>query len=44
MNHIAFLGVGNMGAGMAGNLARAQRPVTAYDPSLLALAKAEAAK
>ena len=43
MNHIAFLGVGNMGAGMAGNLARAQRPVTAYDPSLLALAKAEAA-
>jgi 3-hydroxyisobutyrate dehydrogenase len=43
MNHIAFLGVGNMGAGMAGNLARAQRPVTAYDPSVLALAKAEAA-
>jgi 3-hydroxyisobutyrate dehydrogenase len=41
MNHIAFLGVGNMGAGMAGNLANAQRPVTAYDPSPEAVARAE---
>ena len=43
MNHIAFLGVGNMGAGMAANLAKAQRPVTAYDLSPQALARAEAA-
>jgi len=41
MNHTAFLGVGNMGAGMAGNLANAQRPVTAYDPSPEAVARAE---
>src|SRR5580698_9933959 len=43
MNHIAFLGVGNMGAGMAANLAKAQRGVTAFDLSPEALAKAEVA-
>ncbi len=43
MTHIAFIGVGHMGAGMAANLAKAQRAVTAFDLSTEALAQAEAA-
>ena len=37
MNHIAFLGVGNMGAGMAANLAKSGAQVAAYDLSATAL-------
>jgi 3-hydroxyisobutyrate dehydrogenase len=43
MSHIAFLGVGAMGLGMAANLAKAGRPVVAYDVSDLALERARAA-
>ncbi|MDQ2763503.1 MAG: NAD(P)-binding domain-containing protein, partial [Pseudomonadota bacterium] len=31
MKSIAFIGLGNMGAGMAGNLAKAGGPVLAFD-------------
>jgi len=40
---IAFIGLGNMGAGMAANLARSQQRVAAFDLSPAALAAAEAA-
>jgi 3-hydroxyisobutyrate dehydrogenase len=43
MTRIAFVGLGNMGAGMAANLARAGHDVRAFDLSEPALAKAEAA-
>jgi 3-hydroxyisobutyrate dehydrogenase len=43
MSAIAFIGLGNMGSGMAANLARAGREVRAFDLSTLALEKAEAA-
>lgn len=38
---IAFIGLGNMGGGMAANLAKAGHEVRAFDLSELALAKAE---
>ena len=40
MTKIAFIGVGNMGAGMAANQAKAQHQVAAFDLSPTALAKA----
>ncbi len=40
MTRIAFIGVGNMGAGMAANQAKAQHQVAAFDLSPAALAKA----
>ncbi|WP_332772404.1 3-hydroxyisobutyrate dehydrogenase [Phenylobacterium sp.] len=40
MTKIAFIGVGNMGAGMAANQAKAQHQVAAFDLSPAALAKA----
>ncbi|WP_309646232.1 3-hydroxyisobutyrate dehydrogenase [Phenylobacterium sp.] len=40
MTRIAFIGVGNMGAGMAANQAKAGHEVTAFDLSPVALAKA----
>lgn len=40
---IAFIGLGNMGGGMAANLAKAGHQVRAFDLSEAALAKAEAA-
>lgn len=40
---IAFIGLGNMGGGMAANLARAGHQVQAFDLSEAALARAEAA-
>ena len=43
MTAIAFIGLGNMGGGMAANLARAGHAVTAFDLSQDALDKAEAA-
>jgi len=43
MDHIAFLGVGAMGLGMAGNLAKAGQRVVAFDLSSEALARAKAA-
>ncbi|MFI4976241.1 MAG: 3-hydroxyisobutyrate dehydrogenase [Caulobacterales bacterium] len=43
MTHIAFLGVGNMGAGMAANLAKSGQRVVAFDLSADALAKVELA-
>ena len=43
MTHIAFLGVGAMGLGMAANLARSGQRVVAYDVSPKALARAVAA-
>jgi 3-hydroxyisobutyrate dehydrogenase len=43
VTHIAFLGVGAMGLGMAANLAKSGQRVVAYDPSAEALAKAVAA-
>jgi 3-hydroxyisobutyrate dehydrogenase len=43
MTRIAFIGLGNMGGGMAANQARAQRAVTAFDLSAAALDKAQAA-
>ncbi len=43
MTHIAFLGVGAMGLGMAARLAASGRKVVAYDVSAEALARASAA-
>jgi 3-hydroxyisobutyrate dehydrogenase len=43
MTHIAFLGVGAMGLGMAGRLAGSGQTVVAYDVSADALARAAAA-
>lgn len=43
MARIAFIGLGNMGSGMAANLARAGHDVRAFDLSEAALDKAEAA-
>ncbi|QAY75233.1 3-hydroxyisobutyrate dehydrogenase [Sphingosinicella sp. BN140058] len=42
MARIAFIGLGNMGGGMASNLVRAGHDVSAFDLSEAALAKAEA--
>jgi 3-hydroxyisobutyrate dehydrogenase len=42
MARIAFIGLGNMGSGMAANLARAGHEVRAFDLSEAALAKADA--
>jgi 3-hydroxyisobutyrate dehydrogenase len=41
MARVAFIGLGNMGGGMAGNLAKAGHDVRAFDLSEMALAKAE---
>jgi len=43
MNNIAFIGLGNMGAGMAANQARAGRRVTAFDLSEKAMKRAKEA-
>lgn len=43
MAHIAFLGVGAMGLGMAANLAKSGQRVVAYDPAAAALERAKAA-
>ncbi|MBV8593883.1 MAG: 3-hydroxyisobutyrate dehydrogenase [Caulobacteraceae bacterium] len=43
MTRIAFIGLGNMGAGMAANQAQAGRPVEAFDLSAAALERAERA-
>lgn len=43
MSQIAFIGLGNMGGGMAANLARHGHSVRAFDLSAEALAKAQAA-
>jgi 3-hydroxyisobutyrate dehydrogenase len=43
MTRIAFIGLGNMGGGMAANQAKAQRQVMAYDLSKAALDKASGA-
>jgi 3-hydroxyisobutyrate dehydrogenase len=43
MTKTAFIGLGNMGAGMAANLAKAGREVLAFDLSNSALERAEAA-
>jgi 3-hydroxyisobutyrate dehydrogenase len=40
MAHVAFIGLGNMGSGMAANLAKAGREVRAFDLSAEALARA----
>ena len=42
MARIAFIGLGNMGGGMAANLAKAGHEVVAFDLSEDALARAEA--
>jgi 3-hydroxyisobutyrate dehydrogenase len=42
MARVAFIGLGNMGGGMAANLAKAGHEVAAFDLSEAALAKAEA--
>jgi 3-hydroxyisobutyrate dehydrogenase len=42
MARVAFIGLGNMGGGMAANLVKAGHQVTAFDLSEPALAKAEA--
>ncbi|MEA3011502.1 MAG: 3-hydroxyisobutyrate dehydrogenase [Sphingomonadales bacterium] len=42
MTRIAFIGLGNMGGGMAANLAKAGHEVIAFDLSAEALARAEA--
>jgi 3-hydroxyisobutyrate dehydrogenase len=42
MPRVAFIGLGNMGGGMAANLAKAGHQVRAFDLSEAALAKAEA--
>ena len=42
MARVAFIGLGNMGGGMAANLVKAGHAVTAFDLSESALAKAEA--
>jgi 3-hydroxyisobutyrate dehydrogenase len=41
MARVAFIGLGNMGGGMAANLVKARHEVTAFDLSEPALAKAE---
>lgn len=41
MARVAFIGLGNMGSGMAANLAKSGQDVRAYDLSEAALAKAE---
>ena len=41
MARVAFIGLGNMGSGMAANLAKAGHDVSAFDLSEAALAKAE---
>ncbi|HVF83952.1 MAG TPA: 3-hydroxyisobutyrate dehydrogenase [Sphingomicrobium sp.] len=41
MSRVAFIGLGNMGGGMAANLAKAGHEVRAFDLSEAALAKAE---
>ncbi|HEX8443305.1 MAG TPA: 3-hydroxyisobutyrate dehydrogenase [Allosphingosinicella sp.] len=41
MARVAFIGLGNMGGGMAANLAKAGHEVRAFDLSVAALAKAE---
>ena len=43
MTHVAFIGLGHMGSGMAANLVKAGRAVRAFDLSEAALAAAEAA-
>jgi len=43
MTRIAFIGLGNMGAGMAANQAKAQHHVAAYDLSAVALERAAGA-
>ena len=43
MAHVAFLGVGRMGLGMAASLVRSGQRVVAYDPSADALGRAGAA-
>jgi len=43
MTRVAFIGLGNMGGGMAANQAKAQRKVMAFDLSKSALERAEAA-
>ena len=43
MTRVAFIGLGNMGGGMAANQAKAQRQVMAFDLSKPALEKAQAA-
>ena len=43
MTRVAFIGLGNMGGGMAANQAKAQRQVMAYDLSKAALDKATGA-
>lgn len=43
MAHIAFLGVGAMGLGMAANLAKSGQRVVAFDPATEALERAKAA-
>jgi 3-hydroxyisobutyrate dehydrogenase len=43
MTHIAFIGVGNMGAGMAANLVKSGRKVVVHDVSAAALTRAAAA-
>ena len=43
MTHVAFIGLGNMGGGMAANQAKAGREVVAFDLSAAALDKAAAA-
>ncbi|PTS81605.1 MULTISPECIES: 3-hydroxyisobutyrate dehydrogenase [unclassified Caulobacter] len=43
MTRIAFIGLGNMGGGMAANQAKAQHHVTAFDLSAAALERAAAA-
>ncbi|MDE2485936.1 MAG: 3-hydroxyisobutyrate dehydrogenase [Alphaproteobacteria bacterium] len=42
MTRVAFIGLGNMGGGMAANQAKAQRQVMAYDLSRVALDRAAA--
>ena len=42
MAHVAFIGLGNMGSGMAANLVKAGRTVHAFDLSQTALAKSVA--
>ena len=41
MARVAFIGLGNMGGGMAANLVKAGHEVSAFDLSEAALAKAE---
>ena len=41
MARVAFIGLGNMGSGMAANLASAGHDVRAFDLSEAALARAE---